>query len=172
MDPALLAAAAAASTLILPLAIKTVRATLRRRRLRTIEGLADLHPTLFEKTVAGWLARAGWLVEHRGKTGDGGIDIVAFRDGRVLAVQCKRYQPSRAVAAAHLRDLYGAATALGATSAYLVTTGRVSKPASLWVADLPPTEPELLIVRGDDLARIASSRRWDPPPGAGLQKGA
>lgn len=167
MDPALLAAMLALSAVALPIGAKLTAALVRRRRLKTIEGLAELHPTGFERTVGGWLARSGWLVEHRGGTGDGGIDLVAFRDGRVLAVQCKRYRPDRAVAAAHVRDLYGAAMAFGATTAFLVTTGRVSGPAQKWIDELPQSTTELRVVRGDSLVQLARSRRWDPSSRAG-----
>ncbi len=103
-------------------------------------------------------------MEHRGGTGDGGIDLLAFREGRILAVQCKCYRPDRAVAATALRDLFGAATALGATDAYLVTTGRVSSPAREWAAAIPPGPTGLSVVSGDTLAVIAANRRWDPRP--------
>lgn len=162
MDPALLAAPLALLVAGPPIALRASRWGIRRRKLRTVEGLAELHPTRFERTVGGWLARAGWLVEQRGGTGDGGIDLLAFRDGRVLAVQCKCYRPDRAVAATALRDLFGAATAMGATSAYLVTTGRVSAPALEWAAGIPPGPTGLVVVNGETLAAIAADRRWDP----------
>ena len=85
-----------------------------------------------------WLRRDGWHVEHRGGTGDGGIDILARRRKETLAVQCKRYAESAAVSAAQVRDLYGAAVATGATAAVLITTGRVSGPAVAWAETLPP----------------------------------
>ena len=109
----------------------------RRAALRTVEGLRLLHPDDFEAEVGRWLRREGWRVEFRGGTGDGGIDLLARKRGETMAVQCKRYAETAAVSAAQVRDLYGAATALGATSAALVTTGRVSRPAASWCEGLP-----------------------------------
>jgi len=104
---------------------------------RTIEGLRALHPDDFEAEVAGWLRRDGWSVEHRGGTGDGGIDIIARKKKELLAVQCKRYAESAAVSSTQVRDLYGAAVASGSTGALMVTTGRVSRAAEAWCAALP-----------------------------------
>ena len=123
--------------LVLATAWRVHRANRRRHAHRTLEGLRALEPAAFEAEVARWLRRDGWSVEPRGGTGDGGIDIVARRRGEVLAVQCKRYAESAAVAAAQVRDLYGAAIAEGATGAVLVTTGRVSGPAVAWAESLP-----------------------------------
>ena len=119
-----------------------LRAVLRRRAAhRTLEGLRKLHPHEFEMEVGRWLRRDGWRIEHRGGTGDGGIDLIARRHGETIAVQCKRYAETAAVSAAQVRDLYGAAVALRADSALLVTTGRVSAPAVTWAATLPEGPP-------------------------------
>ena len=126
-------------TFVVAILALRLRSLLRRRAARrTLEGLRSLHPDDFEAEVAGWLRRDGWQVEHRGGTGDGGIDILASKRRETLAVQCKRYAESAAVSAAQVRDLYGAAVATGATAAVLVTTGRVSGPAVAWAETLPP----------------------------------
>lgn len=103
---------------------------------RTIEGLRRLRPDDFEAEVGRWLRRDGWQIEHRGGTGDGGIDLVARKRAEVLAIQCKRYAEHAAVSAAQVRDLYGAAIATGATSAVLVTTAHVSAHVLAWAESL------------------------------------
>ena len=129
----------AGSCLAVVYAIIKVRSILRRRAARrTIDELRRMRPDDFEREVGRWLWRDGWQVEHRGGTGDGGIDILARRRGETLAIQCKRYAESAAVSASQVRDLYGAAIATGASSAVLVTTGRVSTPALRWAETLPP----------------------------------
>ena len=162
MDAALVALAAAVVAAGPPLGHRLAGAARRRRRLRTIRGLTALSPVSFERTVGGWMSRSGWLVEERGGAGDEGIDLLAFRDGRVVAVQCKRYQPTAAVPASQVRELYGSAAAIGADAAILVTTGRVTGPAMEWVARLPGTPTRMEVVNGEALARIARARRWDP----------
>ncbi len=127
----------------------------RRRRLRrTLEGLRALPAAEFETEVGRWLQRDGWRIEHRGGTGDGGIDIVATKGRETLAIQCKRYAESTTVSASQLRDLYGAAVAEGATDAVLVTTGRVSKAAREWCEALPDG-PSVRLVEADHLAWVA-----------------
>lgn len=139
------AGVAALCVLVVVVAFK-LRALLRRRAARrTLSGLRKLHPGEFEAEVGRWLRREGWRVEHRGGTGDGGIDLIARKHGETVAVQCKRYAETAAVSAAQVRDLYGAAVALRATGALLVTTGRISAPAASWAAALPEGPPLQLI---------------------------
>ncbi len=131
----------------------------RRRRLRrTVEGLRSLPPPEFEAEVGRWLRRDGWRIEHRGGTGDGGIDIVAKKGRETLAIQCKRYAEATPVTASQLRDLYGAAIAEGATGAVMVTTGRVSKAAREWCESLPPGLRAVLL-EGADLAPVAAGAK-------------
>lgn len=109
----------------------------RRAALRQLEVLRALPPHEFEAEVARWFRRTGWTVHQRGGTGDGGVDLVASRGKETLVIQCKRYAGHAAVSAAQARDLYGAAVAAGATSAMVVTTGRVSAAAIAWARALP-----------------------------------
>lgn len=135
-------------------------AALRRRaRRRTLDRLRAMTPAAFERTVAAWFARDGWLVEHRGRSGDHGIDVLAFRGRETVAVQCKRYAGAASVTPAQLRELYGAAVAAGATGALMVTTGRVSRAAAAWAANLPGTPAQLDVIAGDQLEAIAAGRR-------------
>lgn len=130
----------------------------RSRRLhRTVEGLRSLPPAEFEAEVGRWLRRDGWRIEHRGGTGDGGIDLIATKRRETLAIQCKRYADTTPVTASQLRDLYGAAIAEGATGAILVTTGRVSKAAREWCEVLPGTLA-VRLVEADHLAWVALRR--------------
>lgn len=129
----------------------------RRRVRRTVKGLRALPPAEFEAEVGGWLRRDGWRIEHRGGTGDGGIDIVAAKGRETLAIQCKRYAETTPVTASQLRDLYGAAIAEGATGAVLVTTGRVSKAARECCTPFPGS-PAIRLVEADHLAWVALRR--------------
>lgn len=45
----------------------------------------------FELHCAVILKDAGWIVLHRGKTGDQGVDLIAELNGLKVAIQCKRY---------------------------------------------------------------------------------
>lgn len=127
----------------------------RRAARRSVEGLRKLHPGDFEAEVGRWLQREGWSVEHRGGTGDGGIDLVARKRCETLAVQCKRYAEHATVTASQVRELYGAAVAEGATGAMLVTTGHVSGPARAWAESLPGAPP-LRLVDAASVGQVAA----------------
>jgi hypothetical protein len=142
----------------LAVAVAGGRWSRRRAARRSVEGLRKLHPGDFEAEVGRWLQREGWRVEHRGGTGDGGIDLLARKRGETLAVQCKRYAEHATVTASQVRELYGAAVAEGATGAVLVTTGRVSKAAREWCEGLP-SGPRAVLVEGADLASTAAGGR-------------
>ncbi|KAA0239051.1 restriction endonuclease [bacterium] len=134
------------------------RALRRHRQRKTLDGLRRMSPAAFERAVAAWFARDGWVVEHRGRKGDHGIDVLAFRGGEAVAVQCKRYAAGAGVSPAQLRELYGAAIAAGATAALMVTTGRVSRASEEWVAGLPGAPARLAVITGDQLEAIATGR--------------
>lgn len=64
--------------------------------VRYHDAISQLTWQQFERTVADCYVRQGYRVEHcgtgaRGKT-DGGVDLVIWRDGRRLLVQCKHEQ--------------------------------------------------------------------------------
>lgn len=118
----------------------------------------ELTPVAFEHAIGSWLARDGWIVDHRGRTGDEGIDLLAFRGAELLVVQCKRYESTAAVSPAQVRELYGSARAVAATTAVMVTTGRVSLAAQSWASSLPADGPRLLIRTGSELASMRRHR--------------
>jgi hypothetical protein len=53
-------------------ALRLALALRRSRRRHTLSALRELSPAAFERAVAAWFARDGWLVELRGKSGVGG----------------------------------------------------------------------------------------------------
>ncbi len=152
-------AAVAAMVLLAGLGAMRVYAAARRRKRRnTLAGLRKMAPAAFERAVAAWFARDGWLVEHRGRSGDQGIDVMAFRGAEVVAVQCKRYGERGTVSPAQLRELYGAAVAAGATRALLITTGRVSRAATEWAETLGAGSARLDVIAGEGVEAIATGR--------------
>src|SRR5262249_53021488 len=66
----------------------------RRKAMRTsLEQWAALSPIEFEHACAELLRRSGYAdVRVTRASGDGGVDVIASKDGRGFAVQCKRYQ--------------------------------------------------------------------------------
>ena len=100
-----------------------------RDKLKTMDGLE------FEHWVAHLFRRAGFQVEVTQASGDHGIDLVASSQGRLIAVQCKRWDGT--VGEPILRDLYGAMMAMNAHSGCLVTTGSITAQAHQFAKDKP-----------------------------------
>lgn len=147
--PAGVAIAALAASLAGWWSLRRVKAHRRRDAVQRLRGMT---PARFEHEVGAWFSRAGFVVEHRGRSGDHGLDLVAFRGGDVVAVQCKRYAERQPVTPAQIRELYGAAAAIGATRALLVTTGRFSAAGASWAQSLTGA-PRLTLVGPERLDR-------------------
>jgi restriction system protein len=84
----------------------------------------------FEHLVAERLIAEGFRrVQERGRSGDGGVDIVAVAPGGTrYAIQCKRY--SKTVGAPEVRNFLGAlANAFAGHTGVLVTSGNLSRQA-------------------------------------------
>ena len=76
----------------------------------------------FETLVAEAYRRQGYsVVENGGGGADGGVDIVARKDGMSL-IQCKHWTTYR-VGVTEIRELFGILVSQGAKGGILVTTG-------------------------------------------------
>lgn len=109
----------------------------RRKRRNLLESAATTkgNPLLsitwheFELLVGEALRRRGYSVRETGKNGpDGGIDLIARKDGETYVVQCKQWR-SVQVGVPVVRELYGAMAAEGAVGGFVVTSGTFTKPA-------------------------------------------
>ena len=101
-----------------------------------IHRLRGLAPDVFEEWTADRLRELGYAVRRTGRSGDHGIDLVATRWGEVAIVQCKRYTTA-VVGEEVVGRLYGSMTDRRADRAFLVTTARVSGPATRWIGSKP-----------------------------------
>lgn len=133
----------------------------RRRLLASREGIQSIRALSwrdFELLVGESLRRDGYAVEERGGGGaDGGVDLVARRDGETMLVQCKHWK-SWDVGVRVVREVYGVMTAERAASAMIVTTGRFSRPARSFAEGKP-----LQLLDGDQLAAlVAAAKRTEP----------
>jgi restriction system protein len=71
----------------------------RRGRAGGMVAIDALTGTEFEVYVAARLQRAGWHVTFTPASGDYGVDLIGEKDGRSVAVQCKRLGKPVGVAA-------------------------------------------------------------------------
>lgn len=97
--------------------------------------LQRMDPIEFEQYVGALFRKMGYRVEDTRASGDEGVDLVLRRGRRTAVVQVKRYRGS--VGQPVIRDLYGAMMHAGASEAYLVTTGSITRAARRWAADKP-----------------------------------
>lgn len=98
-------------------------------QIRTMEGIE------FEHWVADLFKADGFQIEITQASGDHGVDLWASKGGRLIAVQCKRWDGS--VGEPLVRDLYGAMTASSAQCACLVTTGTFTTHAYQFTTNKP-----------------------------------
>ncbi len=113
----------------------------------------------FELLVGEALRRQGFSVQEAGGAGpDGGIDLVARRDGETYLVQCKQWR-SVQVGVPVVRELYGAMAAEGAVGGFVISSGRFTKAAKEFASGR-----NLKLVDGDLLNRwIADAKRVVAP---------
>lgn len=116
-------------------AIFSILARRKRRNLLTSittpggNTLASISWREFELLVGEALRRQGFAVQETGGNGpDGGIDLVARKDGEKYLVQCKQWRAMQ-VGVPVVRELYGAMAAEGAVGGFVITSGQFSKPA-------------------------------------------
>jgi len=105
--------------------IEHVRQYLRAK----YESRFDLHPRVFEETVASVFGDLGYTARTTAYTGDGGIDIVLLdQSGNEIGVQVKRWR--RSIDVEQIRSLVGALVLKGSTRGIFVTTSSFQKGAS------------------------------------------
>ena len=71
----------------------------RRGRVDGMAAIDAMTGTEFEDYVAARLQRAGWRVKFTPASGDYGVDLIGDKDGKSVAVQCKRLGKPVGVAA-------------------------------------------------------------------------
>jgi len=108
---------------------RTERDRLRIRRSEQRDTLLDLSPRDFETATARLFEKMGFEVRQTRQSSDGGWDVELVRGSERILVECKRYNPDRAVGRPALQKLHSAAITEGASGAIAVTTGRFSRHA-------------------------------------------
>jgi hypothetical protein len=114
-----------------------------------------LDPIEFENLVGLLLTRMGFDVSLTPRSGDGGVDLIAFDKtpvkGGYIVVQCKH---TASVGSPEVRDLAGVVQHHGANKGILITSGRFSSQAREWAAGKP-----LELVDGDGLLQLIEENR-------------
>ena len=103
----------------------------------------------FEHLVGEIYRRRGYAVMETPQGADGGIDLVARRDGEVLLVQCKQWR-TRDVGVSVVRELLGVVAAQGASRGAVVTVGQFTEEARRFAK-----QTHIELVDGEALRRQA-----------------
>jgi restriction system protein len=85
--------------------------------------LKGMPPSKFEEEMADMFSLLGYKTEVSGGPHDGGIDVVAIKNGEKYYIQCKKFITSE-VGVHDVRDFYGAITAGQAKRGFLITTNK------------------------------------------------
>ncbi len=80
----------------------------------------EIHPRLFEETVASVFRDLGYSAQVTGYGNDGGIDVILYKNEELIGVQVKRYKAR--IEVEQLRSLAGALVLSGTTRGVFVTT--------------------------------------------------
>ncbi len=105
----------------------------------------------FEGYVAARLRRAGWQVDFTAATGDYGVDLIAVKDGKSVAVQCKRYGSPVGVAA--VQQVVSGARHHDCTRSIVVSNQEFTQAAK-----------RLAYTHGCQLIGRKTLESWVPPP--------
>lgn len=102
-----------------------------------LQWLQGMKPTEFEDYIANLFSRLGYKTQAVGKAYDGGIDVVAEKDGIKHYIQCKKFITSQ-VGVHDVRDFYGAlADKLTKGKGYFITTNKFTLEAEKFAEDKP-----------------------------------
>jgi restriction system protein len=117
-------------------------------RMQAIDAMSG---TEFEGYVAARLRRAGWQVAFTSISGDYGVDLIAERDGRSVAIQCKRHGKSVGVAA--VQQVVSGARHHGCSKSIVISN-----------QEFTPAAKQLAATHGCQLIGRKALTAWVPPP--------
>jgi restriction system protein len=90
----------------------------------------------FEYYIADLFRSKGYEAEVTPPSGDGGKDVILYKNNEVSLIECKRYNKPK-VTRPDIQKFHSAMIDQGATKGYYVTTGQFTKPAIQYVANKP-----------------------------------
>ena len=103
-----------------------------------IRWLQNMTPKAFEHYIADLFSRLDHKAYVVGGPNDGGVDVIAEKDGIKHYIQCKKYFKKHQVGVSEMRGFYGAITdKLANGKAYFITTNKFTLPAEKFTEDKP-----------------------------------
>lgn len=123
----------------------------RRRPDASMKAIDAMTGREFENYLAARLRRAGWQVTFTSVTGDYGVDLIAEKDGKSAAIQCKRHGNTVGVAA--VQQVVSGARHHGCTKSIVVSNREFTRAAK-----------QLAFTHGCQLIGRRALQAWVPPP--------
>ena len=105
--------------------------------ISTIDHLRKMDPFEFEYYVANIFKKMGYKTEVTQGASDNGIDIILKKDGKISAVQVKRYSENNNIGEPVIRDFFGSFSSRNIPNGFFVTTSFFTKAAKEWSKDQP-----------------------------------
>lgn len=128
-----------------------------------LQWLRKMKPSEFEDYIADLFSRLGYTTRSVGQSHDGGIDVVAEKDGVTNYIQCKKFITSQVTVGA-MRDFYGALVDHVANSqGYFITTNKFTLEARKFAEDKP-----IELIDGFELIRYIRMAKKEREPIEGL----
>lgn len=123
--------------------------------------LRVMKPSEFENYITDLFSRLGYKTQAVGQSHDGGIDVIAEKDGVTNYIQCKKFITSQVPVGA-VRDFYGAlADHLANGQGYFITTNKFTLEAREFAKDKP-----IELIDGFELIRYIRMAKKDDKPNA------
>ena len=123
--------------------------------------LRGMKPSEFENYIADLFSRLGYKARAVGQSHDGGVDVIAEKDGITNYIQCKKFITS-AVPVGAVRDFYGSlADHLANGQGYFITTNKFTLEARRFAEDKP-----IELIDGFGLIRYIRMAKKDEKPSA------
>lgn len=123
----------------------------KRINVSSLEELRRLDPYQFEKVVGDYFRDCGYVVQQTKRTGDGGKDLIMYKNGQTYYVEVKRYGKGNPVSRPLIQKLVGACHPVGAKGIF-ITTSRFTKEA---IAEAHRSGIQL--IDGDQFIRLLKS---------------
>lgn len=121
-----------------------------------LKKLQAMHPNEFEDYIADIYSRLGYDTEQVGGSYDGGIDVIATKDGVKHYIQCKKFITQK-VGVGAMRDFYGAmAGKLSNSKGIFITTNIFTTEAENFAEDKP-----IELIDGDNLLKLIKLAKKD-----------
>lgn len=125
---------------------------------KSLSSLLNLSWREFEEVIGEIYREHGYRVtENAGPGADGGVDLVARKEGETVLIQCKHWK-SRKVGVATVREMFGLWNAERATNVHIITCGDFTEEARQFARGKP-----VKLIHGASLLQLINKEHLSAP---------